>query len=393
MSKLTRCAAIAAALSMPLAAHADWSIVGLGTLGAEISAATSINEHGQITGYTISQLGRHYDVFITDVDGANMRLLDTPDPAAYSIVLPQFINNSGQIAGYYYNQAREIVAFYTGKNGEDIKNVEIPALSTAHGINDHGQIAVNSRGEAFIVDSIDGTTTDLGSLKGLTTTAISINNSGQVTGYSEVKSKPPFSSERTEVHAFITEKDGAGMKDIGTLGGENSIGLDVNNKGQVAGASNVRGWLHMNAFVTDENGDMINLGTFGGHDSIANSINDHGEVIGSSFTGNGSNEDIHSFLYSHGGITDLSILDVVLNAGWTFLDAMDINNHGQIVGQGTLNGITQGFLLSYTSNTKFNPEPIFIPTSPIPEPTTWTMLLAGLGLLGFIARRKDIEYK
>lgn len=52
---------------------------------------------------------------------------------------------------------------------------------------------------------------------------------------------------------------------------------------------------------------------------------------------------------------------------------MDINNHGQMVGFGTnKEGGTEAFLLSYTADTVFDPQPIYIP--PVPEPETYMML-------------------
>ena len=49
----------------------------------------------------------------------------------------------------------------------------------------------------------------------------------------------------------------------------------------------------------------------------------------------------------------------------------DINNLGQISGTGTINGATRAFLLT-----------------PVPEPETYAMMLAGLSVLGFMRRRK-----
>ncbi|WP_256209002.1 FxDxF family PEP-CTERM protein [Nitrosospira sp. Nsp14] len=53
--------------------------------------------------------------------------------------------------------------------------------------------------------------------------------------------------------------------------------------------------------------------------------------------------------------------------------ASDINDNGWIVGNAhnSKTGVDHAFLLA-----------------PIPEPETYAMLLAGLGLLGFIARRR-----
>ncbi|WP_165872545.1 MULTISPECIES: PEP-CTERM sorting domain-containing protein [unclassified Nitrosomonas] len=73
---------------------------------------------------------------------------------------------------------------------------------------------------------------------------------------------------------------------------------------------------------------------------------------------------------------------------------MDINNHGQIIGTGDHGDIRNtAFLLSYTPDTIFDPQPIFIPgpppPPPIPEPTTWLMLLVGLELIGFMRVKKN----
>ena len=67
------------------------------------------------------------------------------------------------------------------------------------------------------------------------------------------------------------------------------------------------------------------------------------------------------------------------SAGWSsFSAATDINDLGQIVGTGILNGSGRAFLLS----------PV---TAPVPEPETYAMMLCGLGLVGTIARRRQKE--
>ena len=91
-------------------------------------------------------------------------------------------------------------------------------------------------------------------------------------------------------------------------------------------------------------------------------------------------------------MVNLSKLDEVVSAGWTHLIARDINDNGQIVGYGIQNGITQAFLLSGADDEVFFRNYVETPMIPeIPEPETYTMLLAGLGLLGFMMthRRKN----
>lgn len=77
----------------------------------------------------------------------------------------------------------------------------------------------------------------------------------------------------------------------------------------------------------------------------------------------------------------------VVAAGWADLHAFSINNHGQMAGDGWHNGNHEAFLLSYTPDTVFDPKPIYIPPV-IPEPETYMMFLGGLGLIGFLARRR-----
>jgi probable HAF family extracellular repeat protein len=72
--------------------------------------------------------------------------------------------------------------------------------------------------------------------------------------------------------------------------------------------------------------EIIDLGTLpGGRTSTANAINDHGHVVGDSET-----EDLvrHAFLWRRGRMIDLGTLGGSLDSS----GAVDINNHGQIVG-------------------------------------------------------------
>src|SRR5436190_3975062 len=80
---------------------------------------------------------------------------------------------------------------------------------------------------AFIWDSANGMT-DLGTLGGNVSQALGINDKGQVVGYSLL-------ADNVTQHAFMWTAT-TGMRDLGVLpGGNNTFAWAVNSRGQVAG--------------------------------------------------------------------------------------------------------------------------------------------------------------
>jgi hypothetical protein len=71
---------------------------------------------------------------------------------------------------------------------------------------------------------------------------------------------------------------------------------------------------------------------------------------------------------------DLNLL-IDPTTGWVLNEASGINESGQIVGWGLHNGQTRAFLIT-----------------PVPEASTYGMMLAGLGLVGIAASRRK-QYK
>ena len=368
------------AVSIPAIAWADWSIRELGALDGSYSVAKAINDSGQVAG--VDNSAGFSRAFITGANGVGINYLDTLGGVG---TYAADINISGQVVGYSFTSAGSTHAFITGANGVGMTDLGTLGgdYSIAYGVNDFGQVvgvsstAGNAAYHAFITGPGGVGMTDLTALRRISSVAYDINNSGQVVG--------SFSNARnTMQHAFITGENGIGIKDLGSIqGATHSFAGGINDAGQVVGFSGfydpLSGYLPGHAFITDADGlSLADLGV--PIDSIANDINDFGQVVG------GLNsfciQCTHSaFLYADDLITDLSLLAPVVAAGWTELSAVGINNHGQIIGWGSLKdsagGGSRAFLLSPDS-----------PIVAIPEPETYAMLLAGLGLLGFVLRRR-----
>jgi probable HAF family extracellular repeat protein len=102
-------------------------------------------------------------------------------------------------------------------------------------------------------------------------------------------------------------------------------------------------------------------------------INDSGAVVGWSNTLGDTR--IHATLWNSTTPTDLNdFLSVSkVNAGWVLDGATDINDNEWIVvnAHNSITGESHAFLLT-----------------PVPEPETYALFMAGLGLMGFIARRR-----
>jgi probable HAF family extracellular repeat protein len=195
-----------------------------------------------------------------------------------------------------------------------------------------------------------GKVVDLGTFGGNNSIANSLNSGGQVVGAAQntIPDSYAFCNQpfvyATQVHAFSWQQ--GVMRDLGTLGGDDSCALLVNELGQVAGFSYTNSIPNPNTGIPTldpflwERGKMWDLGTLGGTFGYPNSINGRGQVVGESnmpgdFTG-------HPFLWDRGVLTDLGTL------GGSNGEAFWINDGGEVVGQADLPGSGQqlhhGFL-------------------------------------------------
>ena len=188
--------------------------------------------------------------------------------------------------------------------------------------------------------AIKYTLTDLGALApNSRTAAAGINDSGQVTGSSQLMVGYP--------HAFIWIPNGldlttGAMKDLGLLSSGNiAIGKAINALGMVAGYSG-----SVKSFSTtfpaaarwnvDASGKVLSIDTIkplGGGQCQAYGINDAGQVVGwSSVTK--SSGGMHAFLWTNGSMVDLGGPP----SGSDWRKALGINSNGVVVGLDGLMG-------------------------------------------------------
>jgi len=128
----------------------------------------------------------------------------------------------------------------------------------------------------------------------------------------------------------------------------------INSQNMVVGTtgSNASSGEYAHAYLYDYHADSLqDLGTLhGGLTSSAADINEYNQVVGSSWlvtqlTSLYDPTQYHAFLWEGGAMTDLNDL-LPSGSGWILTAATAINDQGDIVGSGLLNGQVHGFLLT-----------------------------------------------
>ena len=154
---------------------------------------------------------------------------------------------------------------------------------------------------------------ELARLDGPSSDTTSINEVGEITGYSDVGGGAYY-------HAVAWDRNGI-PTDVGAMGFRLSVASDVNELGEVVGWTGDNGITDQQAFLW-RNGELLLLGTLGGEESEAYAINDLSQVVGvaEAVVGGGG------FLWENGKMTALPTL------GQSGQGARDINESSQIVG-------------------------------------------------------------
>ena len=210
---------------------------------------------------------------------------------------------------------------------------------------------------------------DIGTLGGAQTLPQDINGSGWATGVSSLANG--------DQHAFLF--NGASLLDLGTFGGRSSFAYALNEAGWVTGGASASGSTALHAFLF-AGSSMRDLGTLGGQQSVGRAIDGEGRVAGTAQTSAGAQ---HAFLHDGTTMRDLGTL------GGSSSAAFDMNDRGEIVGESTTaTGTTRAFV--YRGGRMIDLNSLIDPAS------GWTLLaatsinnagqIAGNGILGGVTR-------
>lgn len=308
--------------------------LGTPALGGPNSAAYGVNEIGQVVGIAETTVANSEDFCGFNALGVSKSLTACLPFAWQNGVMTKLptlggpngvansINNLGEGAGWAETASRDpnaacpVLQFQPviwEKSGvTQLKTFAGDTDGVAAAINDSGQAvgasgscaSFNANSGLFLLEKhamlwSGGAAIDLGNLggtgAGAGNHACAINNRGQVAGHSDLAGDATF-------HGFTWTWE-TGMRDIGTLPGDvASLGLGVGDQGITVGASldqnfNPRAILYENGAMTDLN-SVLSSNPQKLYLLLASSINARGEIVG--LAANNAGE-LHGFLAAPAG--------------------------------------------------------------------------------------------
>ncbi|MFT7669788.1 MAG: putative HAF family extracellular repeat protein [Planctomycetota bacterium] len=328
-------------------AGGGYTYTDLGTLGGDGAGALSLNDQGQVVGWSTIP-------GCTTMNGQPCRraflwekgvMTDLGLLAGDEESTARAINNNGLIAGTSQNNVNAGSGTYhavswNGAAGATALSDLGQGTSWANDVNDAGTIVGYSNDIANNKDS--AVTWQAGVLSDVGATASQSNSRGR--GINESGHLIGMGWELFQPNDSISF-DGGWMQ-LGGFGQfENSEGFDLNDTGLAVGTQAFpNGSWHATTWDLSHGGSALDLGALPGHElSYLVSVNDSGAAVGHSI--DEDNGVIFRGIYTDG--TTLTDINDLLPAGTNAVvwEATGINEAGDIVGTAVVNGFFRAFLL------------------------------------------------
>jgi probable HAF family extracellular repeat protein len=318
-----------------------YTITDLGTLGGVYSAAYDINNAGQIVGSSTTIASGSGAPFVSPFIWQDGRMTGLE-----TLGIAYAINEAGQIAGQASESREPGAASYAFLYGDKRLNrigAFGPGRVATMGINDAGQI-VGSVASAQGAVAHSGVVWESGASKALPPLGevAAVSNSGQIAGTAADQGKPQA--------AVLYDQRTGNVQQLGYVNPQfMSVATAINDAGVVAGSGgrSNRAWQ---AFIWKDGKltPLPDLGEF--RHSMAYAINRDETIVGLVSTVSPPDPSPvrkRAVMWREGRAIDLNTL-LPPNSGWVLEEARGINDKGQIVGSGTINGQTHAFLLAPT---------------------------------------------
>ena len=318
-----------------------YTIADLGTLGGDRSNAVSVNNAGRVVGRAETADGNTHAFLVQNGVMIDLGTLGGKNSEAARISDTGVIVGRAQVPDGTFHS---FVSF-GGSQLWDVSTIDErlkDRFSVAVGVNGAGHVVgyvqthtehMAARTRVFLFK--DFRITDLGTFGGEDGVVAAINDAGDVVGYFGLEPHADYADHRGVLMSNNV------VTNLGSLGGRITTPTDLNNAKNVVGFAQLKGGEDHAFLYTG--GKLVDLGTLpGGSQSFAYAINDKNQIVGSA---NGHTVELRAVLFENGNVIDLNTL-IPANSGWTLTEARDINERGQIVGTGVINGRQRAFLLT-----------------------------------------------
>jgi probable HAF family extracellular repeat protein len=314
------------------AAAQSYTITDLGPVSGSFAGPRAINNLGDVV------IGNNGLSYLWTPTHSSLSLYPLPGGTLTEAL---GINSHGLVVGESNGPGNYHAVLWSEGEPQDLGTLPGGVFSAANAVNATGEIAgtadtIKSGSEAMVWAQAMGMQ-GLGFLPGgKSSAAYAINRFGQVVGWS--------TASNAGAYPYLWSKT-TGMVALPLLPGSGGgYAYAINDLGQIAGELSC-GIVCTHAVLWGKTkGSIVDLGVLPrAAISYAHGINNVGQVVGES--GDTSVFDDAFVWSSTTGMQDLNNL-IPANSGWLLGTALAINDRGQIVGYGTLNGQIEAFLLT-----------------------------------------------